>query len=96
VSIALLASPALADDPKPDVTIKTKAIEANVFLDAKIKADPAMAAESLAGGKKWLDKNAAEAAKEMKQDPQFFKDGRPVEREYAVRYVSIVRDEHHQ
>jgi len=59
-----------------------------------------MAAESLADGKKWLDRNAAEAAKEMKQDPQFFKDGRSVEREYAVRSiiadrdVSIVRDDY--
>jgi hypothetical protein len=92
---------ALADDPKPDATIKTKAIEANVFLDARIKADAALAADCLADGKKWLDKNAVDAAKEMKQDPQFFKDGGwSFERKYTIRsvvadrYVSIVRDDY--
>ena len=93
--------PALAADPKPDATIKTKAIEANVFLDDKIKADPALSADCLADGRKWLDKNAAEAASEMKQDPQFFKDGSwSYERKYSIRsvvvdrYVSVVRDDY--
>lgn len=92
---------ALAADPKPDATHKTKAIEANVFLDTKIKADPAMAADCLAEGRKWLDKNAADAARELKQDPQLFKDGVwSFERKYTVRsvvadrYVSIVRDDY--
>jgi hypothetical protein len=87
-----------ADDPKPDAMLKTKAIEASVFLDAKIKADPPLAADCLAEGRKWIDKNAADAASEMKQDPQFFKDGGwEFERRYNVRsvvgdrYVSIVR-----
>ena len=61
--------------PKPDAAVKNKSMEANVFLDGKIKADPALSAYCLADGRKWLDKNAADAAKEMKQDPQFFKDG---------------------
>jgi hypothetical protein len=101
VVIGLLASPALAADPKPDATLKTKAIEANVFLDTKIKADPALAADCLAEGRTWLDKNAAQAAAEMKQDPQFFKDGGwSFERKYAIRsvvadrYISIVRDDY--
>src|SRR5262249_47260508 len=92
---------ASAADPKPDEAIKTKAIEAKVFLDDKIKADAALAADSLADGKKWLDKNAADAASEMKQDPQFFKDGGWIfERKYAVRsvvadrYVSIIRSDY--
>jgi Protein of unknown function (DUF3298) len=90
-----------ADDPKPDASIKTKAIEASVSLDAKVKADPALAADCLAEGKKWMDKSAADAASEMKQDPQFFKDGGwEFGRNYAVRsvvgdrYVSIVRDDY--
>jgi len=98
VSVALTA---LAADPKPDATVKTKAIEANVFLDDKVKADPQLAADCLAEGKKWLDKSAADAAGELKQDPQFFKDGGwAFERKYAVRsvvadrYVSIVRDDY--
>jgi hypothetical protein len=92
---------ALAAAPKPDATTKTKAIEANVFLDDRIKADPQLAADSLAEGKKWLDKNAADAAGELKQDPQFFKDGGwAFERKYAVRsvvadrYVSVLRSDY--
>ena len=50
IAAVLLAQPTL--DPKPDVTIKTKAIEASVFLDSKIKADPALAADCLAEGRK--------------------------------------------
>jgi hypothetical protein len=106
IAIGLLAAlaqgaPSLAADPKPDATLKTKAIEANVFLDDKIKADPALAAFCLADGRKWLDKNAADAAREMKQDPQFFKDGGwSFERKFSIRsdvanrYVSIVRDDY--
>jgi hypothetical protein len=106
IAIALLAavaqwSPSLADDPKPDAALKNKSIEANVFLDDKIKADPALAAYCLADGKKCMDKNAADAAKEMKADPQFFKDGGwSFERKFSVRsvvadrYVSVVRDDY--
>jgi Protein of unknown function (DUF3298) len=99
VAIAL-ASPARAYDPKPDAAIKTKAIEATVSLDAKVKADPALAADCLAEGKKWMDKSAADATWEMKQDPQLFKDrGWEFGRNYALRsviadrYVSVVRDD---
>jgi hypothetical protein len=63
---------ALAADPKPEATIKTRAIEANVFLDNQIKADPTLEADCLAEGRKWIDKQAADAAAELKQDPQLF------------------------
>jgi hypothetical protein len=46
----LTLQPSLATDPKPDAAIKTRAIEANVFLDNQIKADPALAADCLAEG----------------------------------------------
>lgn len=97
----LWLSPALAADPKPDATINTKAIEANVTLDPQIKADAPLAAYSLADGRKWIDKSAGDAAKERKEDPQAFRDGKwSFERKYSVRsvvanrYVSIVRDEY--
>ncbi|MEZ2141193.1 RsiV family protein [Bradyrhizobium sp. DN5] len=90
-----------AADPKPDAVIKTKSIEARIFLDDKVKADAALAADCLAEGKKWLDKNAAEAAASRKADPQFFKDGGwDFERRYTIRsvvadrYVSILRDDY--
>jgi hypothetical protein len=97
---ALLAT-AHAADPKSDAVIKTKSIEARVFLDNKIKADAALAADCLSEGKKWLDKNAAEAAASRKEDPQFFKEGVwDFERKYAIRsvvadrYVSILRNDY--
>jgi Protein of unknown function (DUF3298) len=98
---ASVASIALAADPKPDALVKTKAFEGTVILDAKIKADPALAADSRTEGSKWLDKSAAEAAAERKQNPLLFKDGGwTFERKYSVRsvvadrYVSIVRSDY--
>jgi hypothetical protein len=95
-----LLQPALATG-KPDASIKTQAIEANVFLNAQVKADPALAASCLAEGKKWIDKNAASAAAERKKDPQSFDDGAwTFERKYTVRsdiadrYVSVLRDDY--
>jgi hypothetical protein len=106
LAVALLLSavgisPSPAADPKPDAVVKTKSIEARIFLDDKIKADAPLAADCLAEGKKWLAKNAADAATSHKQDPQFFKDGGwDFERKYSIRsvvterYVSILRDDY--
>jgi hypothetical protein len=92
---------ALAADPKPDATIKNRAIEASVFLDDKIKADPALSADCLAEGKKWIDKNAAEAAASRKQDPQIFRNRAwTMQRKYETRsvvdgrYISIIRSDY--
>lgn len=96
-----LASPALAADPKPDAIVKNRNIEARVLLDDKIKADPALSADSLAEGQRWIEKSAADAATTRKQDPQFFQNGGwEFERKYAVRsvvadrYVSVVRTDY--
>jgi hypothetical protein len=97
----IIASSDAAADPKPDASIKTKAIEADVFLDARIKADPALSADCLAEGRKWIDGKSAEAAHSLKEDPQSFSDGIwAFERTYAVRsvvgdrYVSILRSDY--
>ena len=96
-----LASVAFAADARPDASLKNKTIEANIFLDARIKTDPALASDCLTDGRKWLDKSAVDAAREMKQDPQFFKDGGwSFERKYGIRsvvadrYVSVIRDDY--
>ena len=96
--LCLLSLPASAAEPKPDFSIKTKAVEASVILDAQIKADPGLAANSLAEGRKWAEKNRADADKERKQDPELFRNGPwTMERKYQTRsvvddrYVSIVR-----
>lgn len=95
------AAATFAAEPKPDAAIKNKNIDASVLLDDKIKADPALAADCLAEGKKWMEKNAADAAASRKQDPVMFRDGAwTFERKYSVRsvvdghYVSVVRSDY--
>ncbi|GEC54251.1 hypothetical protein ABIF38_007877 [Bradyrhizobium japonicum] len=100
--LAFLWLPARAADPKPDATIKNASIEASVYLDDKIKADAALAADCLAEGRKWIDKNAAEAASARKNEPELFRDrgGYSFERKYSERsvvdgrYVSVLRDDY--
>ena len=96
-----LQAPARAAGPKPDFAIKTKLIEASVLLGDKIRADPALAADCLGEGKKWVEKNRAEAETSRKQDPVTFRDGAwSFERKYDIRsvvaghYVSIVRSDY--
>jgi hypothetical protein len=93
--------PACADEPKPDFAIKTKAVDVSVTLDAKIKADPALAADCLAEGRKWAEKNRVEAEKTKRTEPKFFPpDGYIYQRDYVTRsvvggrYVSIVRNDY--
>jgi hypothetical protein len=71
----LALATAFAADPKPDAFIKNKTVDASVVLDDKIKADAALAADCLTEGKKWIDKNAAEADASRKQDPVLFRNG---------------------
>ncbi|MCC8981178.1 RsiV family protein [Bradyrhizobium acaciae] len=88
--------------PTADLTIKNSAIEASVFVDAGIKADQALSFDCLTEGKKWIDKNAAEAAAARKDEPDLFRDrgGYSFERKYSVRsvvdsrYVSVQRDDY--
>lgn len=94
-------SAALAAEPRPDAAIWNKNVEASVFLDDKIKADAALSGDCLAEGKRWIDKNAADAAASRKQDPVLFRNGGwSFERKYAVRsvvdgrYISIVRSDY--
>ena len=99
----LLLSPALADPAKskPDFAVKTKAIDASVTLDAPIKAEPKLAENCLAEGKKWIAERRAEAEPEYKSDKEMFRNGPwSYERSYttrsvvADRYVSIVRSDY--
>jgi hypothetical protein len=87
-----------AADPKPDFTIKAKSIEAGVVLDAKIKDDPALAANCLAEGKAWAQKNFSDVVKGRKESPELFLGGDwTYTRSYDIgsivggRYVSVLR-----
>jgi uncharacterized protein DUF3298 len=100
-ALIVLGSPVFAGEPKPDAQLKNKIFDGQVYLDDKVKADPALAADSLAEGRKWIDKAAAEAESTRKQDPQLFRNGRwTYERRYNFRslvdghYVSIVRNDY--
>ncbi|MGB3864136.1 MAG: DUF4163 domain-containing protein [Xanthobacteraceae bacterium] len=92
----------LAAEPKPDAAVKTEYIDASVTLDAAIRRNDALADNLLAEGRRWIETNRAEAAKEFKASPELFRDDRPwtFERSYnfasrvADRYVSIVRDDY--
>jgi len=99
--LSALLSPVLADDPKPDFAIATKSLAASVVLGGPIKADPPLAADCLAEGKKWAEKYRVEAEAARKEMPEAFKDsGWTVERKYEQRsvvggrYVSVVRSDY--
>lgn len=91
---------AFAAEPKPDFSVKTKWIEASVILDAKIKANPALAANCLTEGKAWAAKNRADADRERRQDPGLFRNPWSFARKYETRsvvggrYLSIVRSDY--
>jgi hypothetical protein len=96
----VVPSVALPADPKPDFDIKTNTVDISVTLDSKIKTDAGLAANCLAEGKKWAEKQRAEAEGIQREEPKFFpKDGYSYGRVYTVasvvlnRYVSIERDE---
>jgi hypothetical protein len=96
-----LFSPALAAEPKADVAVKTKVIDAGVKLDATIKADPRLAENCLAEGRKWIAERRAEAEPEYRTDPELFRNGPwTFERSYAAdslvadRYLSILRTDY--
>ncbi len=89
----------VAAEQKPDIAIKTKAVEIKVKLDNTIRQNAALAANLLADSKRWAERNRADAAKEYKSSPELFRDGRAwtFERDYTVqsivaeRYVSVLR-----
>lgn len=97
----MLSAVAYAAEPRPDFSLKTKAVEVSIFLDAATKADAALAADCLAEGKTWAEKNRSEAEASRKEDPQLFRNGGWMfERKYATistvdgRYVSLTRSDY--
>jgi uncharacterized protein YndB with AHSA1/START domain len=101
ISLASFSFAALAAEPKPDFALKTKSLEASVSLDAKIKANAALAADCLTEGKEWVAGYRTEADIERKLHPQMFRNGPwTVDRKYETRsvvdghYISIVRSDY--
>ena len=83
---------------KPQISIKTKAAEITVAVDEALKRHPGLAENLLAEGRRWADKQRAEAQDVLRQSPDDFSEGRKwtLAREYTSRsvvgrYVSVVR-----
>jgi hypothetical protein len=99
---ASLCLPALAaPERKPDATIKTKTIQANVSIDPALKAYPGLFPRLLAVGKREMAKWRVDADKDYRENPQMFTDDRYYEfdRSYDQRsaiqgYVSIARNDY--
>jgi len=93
------AQPAAAED-KPVISTKTKAIEATVTIDSALKAHPGLYQNLLAEARRQVARWRVNADKEMRESPEFFKQGRKwsnersyAERSVVGRYVSITRDD---
>jgi hypothetical protein len=91
-------SPSLvsAAAPAPVFVIKKDKVEAHVFLDAKIKADPALAANCLSEGRKWAKlEHSSNVEQRRGEDPDLveWKSSRYYEflSIVADRYVSVMR-----
>ena len=96
-----LTGACFAAEPKPDIAIKTDAVDVSVTLDDTIKSHPALAADCLAEGKRYAEKQRKEATSSKRSDPTYFpKGGYTFEREYVTasvvggRYISILREDY--
>jgi Deacetylase PdaC len=103
VAALLLTMPCAvsAAPDKPDISIKTRAAEITVVVADALKRQPGLGADCLTEGRRWAEKNRAEADKALREDPADFSGGRKwsLEREYTsrsvvARYVSVVRSDY--
>jgi Deacetylase PdaC/Protein of unknown function (DUF3298) len=99
----VLAMPGVgnAASATPDIAIRTRAAEITVAVADALKRQPGLGADCLAEGRRWAEKNRAEANKALRDDPADFAGGRKwsLEREYSsrsvvARYVSVVRSDY--
>lgn len=85
---------------KPQVSIKTKAVEVTLTVDPALQKFPGLFEDAMAEGRRWAERNRTEADKTRKTEPTFFQDGRrwTFQRAYTLRsvvgrYVSVLRDD---
>ena len=100
VVIGLVAVAHAETKTKPQIEITTKAVELSVTVDPALRKFPGLFEDSLAEGKRWAERNRAEAAKALRDEPEFFREGRrwTFERSYLLRsvvgrYISVLRDD---
>jgi Protein of unknown function (DUF3298) len=102
VAAASLATSASAAEPKADYALKNKTLDISVILAPAIKANGALARDSLKEGKAWAAKQRTDAKSAMKEVPAAVSAGHPwtYERKYEVgsvvagRYISVVRSDY--
>ncbi len=90
-----------AAEEKPSIETKTRAAVISVSIDKKLKNDPALVADLMAEGRRFVAKTRAEADEEYKDNRGYFRGDRryTYERSYefrslvANRYLSIVRSD---
>ena len=97
LSLPALTAPLAAPQRKPDATIKTKTLHADVSIDPALKAYPGLYPRLIAAGKRELAKWRGYAEKDFRENPKMFTDDRYYEfsRSYDDRsaiqgYVSVV------
>jgi hypothetical protein len=85
---------------KPQVAISTNAVEVTVTVDPALREFPGLFENNLIEGRRWAERNRAEAAKARRDEPEFFREGRrwTFERSYNLRsavgrYISVLRDD---
>jgi hypothetical protein len=85
---------------KPQISISTNAVVVSVTVDPALRKYPGLFEDNLAEGKRWAERNRAEAAKTRRDEPEFFREGRrwTFERSYNLRsavgrYISVLRDD---
>jgi hypothetical protein len=85
---------------RPQIEVTTKSVEVTVTVHLALRQYPGLFEDSLTEGKRWAERNRAEAAKASRVEPEFFRGGRrwTFERSYELRsvvgrYVSVLRDD---
>jgi hypothetical protein len=87
-----------AAEPKPALSVTTRAADISVEIDGKLNRFPGLQQNLMAEGRRWVDSMRKEAEKSRQDDPQLFGPGRrwSLERRYDLvsevgRYISILR-----
>ena len=96
----LIATAAAYAETKPQISLTTKSAEITVTVQDALRRHPGLAENCLTEGRRWAETNRAEAAKELKDNPGLFTEGRrwTFERSYELasvvgRYISVIRDD---
>lgn len=101
VALAMLGGASASAAEKPSIFTRTRAIEAKVTIESRLKSYPGLYENLLAESRRVVAQQVKDAAEEYKDDPETFANDRRYEygRDYTFRsvigrYVSVVRAEY--